>query len=489
MIQNKVEKIIEKYKVEFHNSNDFASRIFNKGEQMVGMLFLKSMTNPELFSQTIYMPLQQCNEKIDEITLCEKILKNNSIEIIEEKDIITNILDGKVVIFSDSFQGIVSVDILTFPSRAPTEPPTSPVIQGPREGFVEDFKTNLTLLRRRIHSKDLVFKSVFVGNKTNTKVIISYIDGVANKKVVEEVERKINAIKIDGVVDSYYILSFLEKRPNSLFKQIGNTEKPDIVASKMLEGKVAIIVDNSPIVLTVPFILMEDLQSSNDYYTNHHYSSLVRVIRILGLMIAIIAPGFYLALQLFHYNVLPLNFLITIADTTQGLPFTPFLEILFIFLLFQILYEVSLRLPSYLGLATSVVGALILGDTGVKAGLISPPGVIITALAKIALYTVPEQQSQITVLQVIFIILGGSLGILGIVTGLVFVVNYLNTLDDFSTPYLAPYAPRIANDLQDGLIKHSINDMKTLPKSFPNNHKERSKWKVLVQDRQELFYF
>lgn len=475
MEKDRVEKIIERYKKEFHNSNDFGSRIFKDNQQTIGMLFLKSMTDAELFSQTIYLPIQQFNGKIDEEILCEKVLKNNSIEKIEEKDVAENILDGKVVVFSDLFNGFVSVDVLTFPTRTPSEPPTSPVIQGPREGFVEDFKTNLTLLRRRIHSKDLVFNTMIVGDKTNTKVVLSYIDGVADNKVVEEIKRKISAIKINGIVDSYYILSFLEKRPNSLFKQIGNSEKPDIVASKMLEGKIAVIVDNSPIVLTVPFILMEDLQSSNDYYTNHHYSSLVRVIRILGLMIAIIAPGFYLALQLFHYNVLPLNFLITIADTTQGLPFTPFLEILFIFLLFQILYEVSLRLPSYLGLATSVVGALILGDTGVKAGLISPPGVIITALAKIALYTVPEQQSQITVLQVIFIILGGSLGILGIVAGFIFVVNYLNTLDDYSTPYLSPYAPRISSDLQDGLIKRSVNEMKSMPKSFPNKQKERVK--------------
>ena len=475
MAKNKVQNIINKFKKEFHNSNDFASRIYENDKQVIGMLFLKSMTNPDLFSQTIYMPIQNFQDKIDEKSLLEKILKNNSIEIIEEKDIEKNILDGKVVIFSDSFKGIVSVDILSFPSRTPSEPPTSPVIQGPREGFVEDFKTNLTLLRRRIHSKDLVFQTLIVGEKTNTKVIVSFINGVADKKVVEEVKKKIQSIKIDGVIDSYYILSFLEKRPDSLFKQIGNTEKPDIVASKLLEGKVAIIVDNSPIVLTVPFILMEDLQSSNDYYTNHHYSSLVRIIRVLGLMIAIIAPGFYLALQLFHYNVLPLNFLITIANTTQGLPFTPFLEILFIFLLFQILYEVSLRLPSYLGLATSIVGALILGDTGVKAGLISPPGVIIVALAKIALYTVPEEQSQITVLQILFIILGGSLGILGIVTGFVYIVNYLNTLDDFSTPYLSPYAPRIANDLQDALIKQPINEMKSSPQSFPNKNKERVK--------------
>ncbi len=467
-MQKKVQKQIEKLKKSFHSTNDFSSRIFISKKGTIGFVFLKSMIDAELFSQAIYLPIQQWQGQIDISSLINKILKNNGVEEVAESEIEKNILDGKVILFSDFFEGYISVDITKYPTRTPSEPPTSPVIQGPREGFVEDFKTNMTLLRRRLHTKDLVFSTLIVGEKSQTKVVVSYIDGVADKRVIREVKKKIENIKIDGVVDSYYILSYLEKRPNSLFKQIGNSEKPDIVAAKMLEGKVAIIVDNSPIVLTVPFILMEDMQSSNDYYTNHHYASLVRFIRMCGLLIAIVAPGFYLALQLFHYNILPLNFLITIADTTQGLPFTPFLEILFIFLLFQILYEVSLRLPSYLGLATSIVGALILGDTGVKAGLISPPGVIITALSKIALYTVPEQQSQITVLQVLFIILGGSLGILGIVSGFIYVVNYLNTLDDYHTPYMAPYAPRIKDDLQDGLIKRPIGANKNMPRSFPN---------------------
>ena len=318
-----------------------------------------------------------------------------------------------------------------------------------------------------------MIKSFSVGSESQTKVAVSYLKDVANDDVVKKVINKLKQIKIDGIIDSYYILSFLEEHPNSLFKQVGNAEKPDIISSKLLEGKVAIIVDNSPIVLTVPFALIEDLQNSNDYYTNHHYSSIVRVIRLFGLLIAALAPGAYLALQLFHYNILPLNFLITIADTTLGLPFTPFLEITFIFLLFQILYEVSLRLPSYLGLATSVVGALILGDTGVKAGLISPPGVIIVALAKIALYTIPEEASQITVLQIVFIILGGSLGLMGITAGMVYVVNYLNKLDSYGTPYLAPYSPRIPKDLKDALLTSPVIEMNELPKTYSPSKEKR----------------
>lgn len=465
---------IEKIKKSFHMGCDFGERLLTKEQGTVGFVYLKSMVDNLLFSQSIYLPLEKFEGDLNATILTNKVIQCNDVRQIQESEVVDCILKGGVVLIFQNGD-YLNVDIQKFPSRIPSEPPTSPVIQGPREGFVEDIKTNMTLLRRSIRSKELVLKSFFVGKYSNTQVVVAYIDGVADKAVVDKVCQKIKKIKIDGIIDSFYVLSFLQDRPNSLFKQIGNTEKPDVVSAKMLEGKVAIIVDNSPIVLTVPFVIFEELQNSNDYYTNHHYSSLVRVIRMLGMLIAIISPGLYLALELYHYNLLPLNFLITIADTAQGLPFTPFLEILFIFLLFQVLYEVSLRLPSYLGLATSIVGALILGDTGVKAGLISPPGVIIVALAKIALYTIPEQASQVSVLQVIFIILGGSLGLGGLVAGMVYFVNYLNTIDSFGTPYLAPYSPRVPEDLKDGVFKSPINDMKIRPKTFKNKNKVRSK--------------
>ena len=465
---------IEKIKKSFHMGCDFGERLLTKEQGTVGFVYLKSMVDNLLFSQSIYLPLEKFEGDLNATILTNKVIQCNDVRQIQESEVVDCILKGGVVLIFQNGD-YLNVDIQKFPSRIPSEPPTSPVIQGPREGFVEDIKTNMTLLRRSIRSKDLVLKSFFVGKYSNTQVVVAYIDGIADKSIVDKVCQKIEKISIDGIIDSFYVLSFLQDRPNSLFKQIGNTEKPDVVSAKMLEGKVAIIVDNSPIVLTVPFVIFEELQNSNDYYTNHHYSSLVRVIRMLGMLIAIISPGLYLALELYHYNLLPLNFLITIADTAQGLPFTPFLEILFIFLLFQVLYEVSLRLPSYLGLATSIVGALILGDTGVKAGLISPPGVIIVALAKIALYTIPEQAPQVSVLQVIFIILGGSLGLGGLVAGMVYFVNYLNTLDSFGTPYLAPYSPRVPEDLKDGVFKSPINDMKTRPKTFKNKNKVRSK--------------
>ena len=192
-------------------------------------------------------------------------------------------------------------------------------------------------------------------------------------------------------------------------------------------------------------------------------------------MIAVLGPGVYIAMQLFHYNVMPLKYLITIADSTQQIPFTPFIEILFISLLFQILYEVSLRLPSYLGLATSIVGALILGDTGVKAGLISPPAVIVVAIAKIALYTIPEQSAQITVLQFIFLLIGASVGLLGIIGGSIYFIGYLNSIENYRTPYLAPFSPFILRDNKDGIVKVPLTSMKERPLSFETNNKRRQK--------------
>lgn len=468
-----VEEKIKELKNEFHESSDFSFRYFKKEGQTIGLVFIKSIIDQNLLASAVYYPLQEYKKLFSIKALEEKIIQCCEVKKIQEDEINQKMLDGNVIILSNFSNEILSIDLYDVPERVPSEPPTSPVLQGPREGFVEDIQTNITLIRRRLKTKNLVLKSMTIGEETKTKVIVSYINGIANNNIVKKVIKKLREIQIDGIIDSYYILSFLEERSNSIFKQIGNAEKPDIVVAKMLEGKIAVLVDNSPIVLTIPFSLIEDLQNSNDYYTNHHYSSFIRVIRLLGLLISIIAPGFYLSLQIYHYNILPLNFLITIADTTQGLPFTPFLELLFIFLLFQILYEVSLRLPSYLGLATSVVGALILGDTGVKAGLISPPGVIIVALSKIALYTIPEQSSQITLLQIIFLVLGGSLGLIGIVTGLVYFTNYLNSIDSYETPYLSPYAPRIKEDLKDGILTSPVTEMDERPKSFSPQKKER----------------
>lgn len=473
MLFSEVQKKVEQLKTQLNSSSDVGTRIIKKDTASVGIVYLKSMVDNALFVDGICKPIVACKQvSLQNLTTIISTAEVTEIDVSQASE---KVLQGNVVIVLSGEEKMLAVDILKYPARMPAEPPTSSVIQGPREGFTEDIRTNITLIRRRFYNKNLVLKDLNVGKYSNTRITVAYLKGVANKDVVKEVVDKLNKIDVDGIIDSYYIIKYLEKHPRSLFKQVGSMEKPDIIAAKMLEGRVAIIVDGSPIVLTVPFLFFEEIQASNDYYNSYIYSSFIRIVRLLGIMIAVVIPGIYIALRIYHQNVIPIKFLITITNTTKGLPFTPFLEMLFISLLFQILYEVSLRLPSYLGLATSIVGALILGDTGVKAGLISPPGVIIVALAKIALYTIPEQAYQLTILQYLFLFVGGSMGMIGIVGLLVYLVIYLASLDSYGAPYLAPYAPRVYNDLEDGVFMEPTNSMKFRPQSFKNNNRKRQK--------------
>lgn len=459
--------LIEQIKQQLNNNPDLTVRELKVSNKYLSLVFLKSTIDKMLFVQSVLSPILSYNGDISLDILKESVLSVVEIEKITDK-YVENIIRNKVLIFIDGEVGALSVDLEYLPTRQPNEPPTSPTIQGPREGFTESIKTNLALIRKQLPSKHLVIKNYFVGELTHTQVSIVYLDNVADKKIVQKLSQKIQKINIDGIIDSHYLIEYLSNRPNGLFEQCGTNEKPDIVTAKMLEGRVAIFVDGTPIVLTIPYLFIEDLQNSNDYYTNLHYSTFIRYIRALGILLATIVPGVFVSFRLYHYRIVPLKYIITINATTQNLPFTPMIEILFILILFQILYEVSLRLPRYLGIATSIVGALVLGDTGVQAGLISPPGIIVIALSLISVYTIPTQAPQLTIIRFIFLLIGGTLGLLGIVGGMVYFVNYMNTLNEFDTPFLAPYTPRIKDDLKDALHRKPITKMKQRPKSIPN---------------------
>lgn len=461
----------KKLKSMMQNNQDFISRTLLTGSGEIKLFFLKSMVDKTAIAKEIITPLLKYTENFTFEDISKKIIQVADVKEIKNEEIVDEILRNHIVLaFNSQF---LTIDLEKYPVRTPSEPPTSPNIYGPREGFVEAISTNISLIRKRISSKNLKIENFVVGKETNTKVSVIYLKNIASKEIVKEITDKIKKINIDGIVDSYYIAEFLKKKPNSLFEQTGFQEKPDIVTAKLLEGRIAIVVDGSPMVLTLPYMVFEDLQSSNDYYTNYMYVSLIRVIRLLGILVATIIPGLYLSIRLYSYTALPLSYVIIIANSTKYLPFTPVLEILFILVLFQILYEVSLRLPQYLGLATSIVGALVLGDTAVKAGLISPPGVIIVAVSIMAIYTIPSLVSQLTILRAVFVILGATLGIMGIVGGVVYIIDYVNSLNYYNTPFLAPISPLVDDDLKDSFIKVPLSKMKNRPKSITNKNIKR----------------
>ena len=323
---------INNFKEKLQNNPDIVARDISVCEKKVGVIYLQSMTDKKLISESIIAPILEVEKKegISIQNIKESVLQNLACKDVESfSDALKAVVGDNVVIFVEGEEGYLKIDAEDFTARQPSEPPTSSVLRGPREGFTENIKTNISMIRRRIKSDKLVLKNLFVGKYSNTQVSLMYLKGVADKKILKQIESQIKKINIDGIVSSYYVECFLEQRPYSLFKQVGSSEKPDIISAKILEGRVAILVDNSPIVLTLPFIYAEEVQDVNDYYGRFYYATYMRWVRILGLFMAVIVPGAYLAMRLYHYKIIPLKFLITISNSNQGLPFTPFIELIF----------------------------------------------------------------------------------------------------------------------------------------------------------------
>ena len=466
-------KNIQYIKDRLGNSEELIVKEISTPHNKMAVLYMLGLNDTEILSKFVISPLSKATQKIEKMDTVSSSIITLS-ETTEERDntaIISALLKGKGALIIDGFDRALILAVDTQKERAIAEPPTSTVLKGPRAGFVENLKTNLSILRKILATPKLRTISLTIGKYTETQVTITYIDGIADNEIVDIVRKKLEAIDIDGVIDSFYISGYLEERKNSMFRQVGNSEKPDIIASKLLEGRVAIIVDGSPMVLTVPFVYMEDIQSGDDYYSNHSRATFVRWIRIMAIFITLLAPALYISVVLHHYKAIPLKFLISIVNTTKGLPLTPFAEILFVLLLFEVLYEASVRMPKYLGLALSIVGALILGDTAVKAGLISPPAVMIVAVSGLTIYCIPEQAPQLYLLRMLFTLAGGFLGFYGITALMIFLVMYLCDFDSYKSAYLAPIAPFVEKDIKDILYKSDITNMNTRPLSISNNRK------------------
>ena len=390
-------------------------------------------------------------------------------------DIAKMIIYGDCAVLIDGEASAICAAHKKWDKRSISEPPTSAVLKGPREGFTEDMKSNTVQLRRRLRSPDLIFEQMQVGRYTNTNISVAYIKGIADENIVKKIVERIKAIDIDGIIDSFYVQQFLEERRGSIFKQINSSEKPDIVAARMLEGRIAVIVDGSPVVLTLPYMLLEDFQNSQDYYTRRDESTLRIFLRVSAYLIGLLLPAFYVAVEVYHYDILPIKMLITLSNAIHGTPFPPLQEMLLVTIIFMLIYDASVMMPRYVGMAVSIVGALVLGDTAVKAGIISSPTVLVVAISMLASQLAPEQVGLSGVLKLGFILAGGLMGVFGMIAGLVLLLAYMAGLDSYGTPFLAPFSPFIKKDMKDALFKQGAADMETRPYSIPGQNKTRMK--------------
>ena len=462
----------------FEQCYDFIAMPVSFGKQKAQLFYFYTLVDIEKLNDNVLMPLHHTfvGHKVTISALQSAILNNSTTKILQTKaEAVEEITKGSAVLVVEGEDTFLSLVAPKFDKRSITEPPTASVLKGPREGFIEDIGTNISMIRRRLKTENLVTKQLQLGRETKTTIVLVYLKNVASEHVVTHVEEQLNKVDIDGVLDSFYIQALLSKNGGQVFQRTGDTEKPDVLTARILEGRVGILVDGSPLVITVPYFLLEDLQSADDYYMHPVRASMIRMIRLVGIILAILLPGLYVAVQSYHYRILPINFLISLLSSIEGLSFPPLLEILFVLFLFEILSEASLRMPKHLGMALSIIGALVLGDTAVQAGIISPPAVMIVAISGITLYTVPNQIGPSSVLRTLFTVIGGVIGFYGIMVGGIFIVAYLASMDSFGTPYLAPYAPSIETDKKDAIIKVNLQNMTTRPQSIPNKNKVRMK--------------
>ena len=456
-------------------SDDVIFREITVGEEKGCLIFSADMTDKAALGELVIRPAAAFKGKADEKTLCETFLSPETQTAATIGDAAKKIAGGHSALLVGGVKKAFIFGLKKFDKRAISEPPTSTVIKGPREGFVESLAVNVSLMRRKLVSPDLRFKYLSVGRFSETQIAVCFINGVADEKLVDSLTKKISGINIDALLDSSYVSKFLGEHKTSLFKQIGNTEKPDILAAKILEGRVAVLVDGSPIALTVPYLLVEDFQSPSDYYNSSYSATIARTLRLFAVFISVYLPAFYVSAQLFHLQFIPLSFLLTIVNSIKGIPLSPSFEMFFTLLIFEILNEASVRMPKYVGMVVSIVGGLVLGETAVNAGIISAPALMIIALSGICLYTVPELEQTFSVLRLLFLIIGGSFGAFGLIIASAVLLTYLVSFENYKTPLLAPFSPLIAKDLKDGIYKGFLIEQSIRPLSLKNANKRRLK--------------
>lgn len=345
-------------------------------------------------------------------------------------------LYGDTVVLVDGDPRPAVVNTKGFAKRSPEEPDNEKVLRGPREGFTEAFMGNLALIRRRLRTPDLKFTFLQVGTVAQTNVVLCYLDGIADQSVLNELRRRVEEVSLDAILDANYLAECIRDDRFSPFPTVGMTERPDIVAAKLLEGRVALVVDGTPVVLTLPQILQETFQTNDDYYVSYLYMNLSRLLRIFGFFLTVTLPGIYLAMVVYHPEMIPTQLLYSIAASRAGIPFSTLTEAIGTILIFEILKEAGTRTPNTIGQALSIVGGLVLGQSAVEARLVSAPMVIIVAFSGVTAMIVPKLRTPALLLRFFLLGTAAVFGIYGIILGWALIIAHLCRLQSMGVAYL-----------------------------------------------------
>lgn len=474
-----VEIIIKTIKEKNGNSCDIYSRTFEINNKKVGYVFLESVANDDKISNYLNKSLgidirgKKCifNSIFDNL---KNTIPNSKLKVINTyDDIFYHLFSGFTCIFVEGYDKCIAIETKANLDRAISESSSEPVLKGPKDSFNENFHANLGLIRKRIKDQNLYFEEVKVGKRSQTKVAIGYIKDIADEKKVKRLLKKLKEINIDGIVDSSYLRELIIEKKPSILPQIISTERPDNVVISLLNGKIAIIVENTPYVLLVPSVLADFFQSSEDSYSKPFNASFTRIIRYLAFIIAIITPGFYIAVMNYNMEILPNLLLISFAIQKEGVPFPTVIEVAIMIIAYSILREADTRKPQIMGASISIVGALILGEAAVSAGIISPIVVIIISLSAVSgmAFSDPDIINAIRAWRIIFMIFGCSFGLIGIFIGLIIFIAKLSSLETLGTPYLEPIAPFKLKDWKQDIFRLPREKIKERPSYLTDKNK------------------
>ncbi|MEC0184345.1 spore germination protein [Paenibacillus peoriae] len=393
------------------------------------------------------------------------------------KMVSTAILDGNAALLVDGTPRAYIFSAKGGVRRGVEEPQTEAVIRGPREGFTETLRVNTALLRFKLKTSKLKMHSMIIGTETQTGVVLAYIEGIIDPKLVEDVKKRLSDIKIDGVLDTGYIEELIEDHPFSPFPEMEYTERPDTVTAQLLEGRFAIFVDGTPFALIGPVTMWQMMQASEDYYERFFISNVVRWIRFLFLILALFLPALYVAVTTYHQDMLPTTLILSIAAAREPIPFPALVEALMMEISFEALREAGIRLPKTVGQAVSILGALVIGQAAVQAGIVSAPIVIVVSLTGIASFTIPRFNFAITIrlLRFPIMLMAGVFGLFGIIIATTLIATHLTKLTSFGVPYMSGYSPYNHNDQKDIVVRAPWWKMIKRPSWIGNDNDKREK--------------
>ncbi len=466
LLMQSLEGNIANIKKRTGNSSDMVIRYIKIGERaaiQAAVIYIDGIVDNQSIQELLVDTMMKDDVFSEPITpqnaftlLKEDVVGIGDVAILHTwSEVFPALMSGDTLILIDGNNHAMSAGTKGGEWRSIQEPTTQLVVRGSKEGFTESIAKNMPMVRRIIKSPDLWVETMKIGKVTQTDVSMMYINGIANDKIVKEVKQRLNQINIDSILESGYVEQLIEDQTYTTFPTMYHTERPDIVAGNLLEGRIAIFVDGTPFVLIAPAVFIQFFQSPEDYYSRFDIATSIRFLRILIFFISLIAPATYVAITTFHQEMVPTKLLIAIAAQREDVPFPSLVEALIMEVTFEILREAGIRLPRAIGSAVSIVGALVIGQASVQAGIVSPAMVIVVAMTAIASFATPSFAIAISarLIRFVFMIAAATFGFYGIILCFLMMIVHLCSLRSFGVPYMTPLAPFIPSNSGDTIVR------------------------------------